>query len=137
MRIWSAESLHEFVETPLHPQKIGIWLAVSRRWIIGPIFFNQTNRNSCKISQWFIRTPSQWVTWRWTYRRVFSPRYYYRTFRSSNHCLFERILWHPIGGISCKVSRSYNNGLLYLFTRFLDAHVTLSKNFVNYYRFFC
>jgi hypothetical protein len=35
VRIWSAA--HEFVETPLHPQKIGVWLAVSR-----PIFFNQT-----------------------------------------------------------------------------------------------
>jgi hypothetical protein len=30
------------VETPLHPQKIGVWLVVSRRRTIGPIFFNQT-----------------------------------------------------------------------------------------------
>jgi hypothetical protein len=42
MRIRFAESLHEFVETPLHTQKIGVWLAVSRRRIIEPIFFNQT-----------------------------------------------------------------------------------------------
>jgi hypothetical protein len=32
------------VETPLHPQKVGVWLAVSRRRIIGPMFFNQTAR---------------------------------------------------------------------------------------------
>lgn len=42
MRMWSAENPHEFIETSLHPQKIGVWLAVSRRRIIGPIFFNQT-----------------------------------------------------------------------------------------------
>jgi hypothetical protein len=30
------------METPLHPQNVGVWLAVSRRRIIGPIFFNQT-----------------------------------------------------------------------------------------------
>jgi hypothetical protein len=29
------------LETPLHPQKIGFWIAVSRR-LIGPIFFNNT-----------------------------------------------------------------------------------------------
>jgi hypothetical protein len=42
MRIWSAENPHEFVETPLPPQKIAVWVVVSRRRIIGPIFFNQT-----------------------------------------------------------------------------------------------
>jgi hypothetical protein len=34
------KSLWIFVETPLHLQKIGVWLAVSRRWIIEPIFLN-------------------------------------------------------------------------------------------------
>jgi hypothetical protein len=42
MRIWSAESPREFVETLLYLQKIGVCLAVSRRGIIGSIFFNQT-----------------------------------------------------------------------------------------------
>jgi hypothetical protein len=42
MRIWSAENPHEFVETPLHPKKIGIWLAVSRRRIFGPVFYEGT-----------------------------------------------------------------------------------------------
>jgi hypothetical protein len=28
---------HEFVQSPLHPQKIGVWLAVSRRRIFGPV----------------------------------------------------------------------------------------------------
>ncbi|RZC38174.1 hypothetical protein BDFB_015132, partial [Asbolus verrucosus] len=39
MRIWSAENPHEFVQSPLHPEKIGVWLAVSRRRIFGPVFF--------------------------------------------------------------------------------------------------
>jgi hypothetical protein len=41
-RIWSAQNPHQFVETPLHVSKIGVWIAVSRRRLIGPIFFNGT-----------------------------------------------------------------------------------------------
>ncbi|XP_018574750.1 uncharacterized protein LOC108913653 isoform X1 [Anoplophora glabripennis] len=39
--MWATENPHEFIETSLHPQKIGIWVAVSRRRIIGPIFFRE------------------------------------------------------------------------------------------------
>jgi hypothetical protein len=42
MRIWSSINPHEFVQSPLHPQKIGVWLAVSRRRIFGPVFFEGT-----------------------------------------------------------------------------------------------
>lgn len=42
MRMWSTDNPHFFVESPLHVQKIGVWIAVSRRRIIGPIFFNFT-----------------------------------------------------------------------------------------------
>lgn len=41
-RFWSTENPHEFEETPLHSVKVGVWLAVSRRRIIGPIFFHDT-----------------------------------------------------------------------------------------------
>jgi len=41
-RMWSAENPHYFQETPLHPQKIGVWIALSRRRLIGPIFFHNT-----------------------------------------------------------------------------------------------
>lgn len=41
-RTWAADNPHNFVETPLHPQKIGMWVAISRRRIIGPIFFRHT-----------------------------------------------------------------------------------------------
>jgi hypothetical protein len=36
-RIWSDENPHTFHERPLHSVKVGIWCAVSRRKIIGPI----------------------------------------------------------------------------------------------------
>lgn len=39
MRTWDAENPHVFVERPLHPEKIGVWAAVSGRRLIGPIFF--------------------------------------------------------------------------------------------------
>ena len=41
-RTWATENPHEFVETDLHPQKLGIIVAMSRRRIIGPIFFEDT-----------------------------------------------------------------------------------------------
>jgi hypothetical protein len=41
-RTWATENPHNFVESSLHPQKIGVWVAMSRRRIIGPIFFNET-----------------------------------------------------------------------------------------------
>lgn len=41
-RTWSTENPHEYIETSLHPEKIGVWIAISRRRIIGPIFFNET-----------------------------------------------------------------------------------------------
>lgn len=40
MRIWSSENPHAILETPLHPEKVGVWAAISARRIIGPIFFD-------------------------------------------------------------------------------------------------
>jgi hypothetical protein len=31
-----------FTETPLHPQKVGVWCAISAERVIGPIFFERT-----------------------------------------------------------------------------------------------
>jgi hypothetical protein len=39
MRMWSGENPHYYIEVPLHSQKIGVWSAISRRRLIGPIFF--------------------------------------------------------------------------------------------------
>jgi hypothetical protein len=33
-RIWSSENPHEFVETRLHPIKVGVWIAASRKRLI-------------------------------------------------------------------------------------------------------
>ena len=41
-RIWAANNPHTLHETQLHPQKIGVWCAMSRQRIVGPIFFNTT-----------------------------------------------------------------------------------------------
>lgn len=41
MRMWSAENPHIFRESPLHSQKVGVWIGVSRRRLI-PIFFEGT-----------------------------------------------------------------------------------------------
>lgn len=41
-RTWATENPHTYIETSLHPLKIGVWVAISRRRIIGPIFFRET-----------------------------------------------------------------------------------------------
>lgn len=41
-RTWSAVNPHIFRETNLHPVKVGVWAGISRRRIIGPIFFEGT-----------------------------------------------------------------------------------------------
>jgi hypothetical protein len=40
-RFWSSENAHLFHEVPLHSQKIGCWCAISRKRIVGPIFFSE------------------------------------------------------------------------------------------------
>jgi hypothetical protein len=41
-RIWAAENPHELHQVALRTGKIGLWCAISRRRIIGPIFFDTT-----------------------------------------------------------------------------------------------
>jgi hypothetical protein len=36
----NAQNPHEIAESPLHPQKVGVWCAISGLRIIGPIFFD-------------------------------------------------------------------------------------------------
>ncbi|CAH1382739.1 unnamed protein product, partial [Tenebrio molitor] len=42
MRMWSVDNPHLFRETPLHPLKIGVWVGMSRRRLIGPIFLEDS-----------------------------------------------------------------------------------------------
>ena len=44
-RHWSTSNPHAYVESSLHPVKIGIWVAISPKRIIGLIFF-EDNLNS-------------------------------------------------------------------------------------------
>jgi len=41
-RIWASENPNAIHEEPLHSEKIGVWCVMSRRSIIGPIFFDAT-----------------------------------------------------------------------------------------------
>ena len=41
--IWAAENPHTVHEEPLHSQKFEVWCGISRRGIIGPIFFFWTD----------------------------------------------------------------------------------------------
>ncbi len=41
-RTWSSTNPHAYIESSLHPQKIGVWCGLSRTKIIGPLFFDST-----------------------------------------------------------------------------------------------
>lgn len=41
-RYWSARNPHQVFQQPLHSEKIGVWCAVSRKRIVGPVFFDST-----------------------------------------------------------------------------------------------
>ena len=41
-RVWSTENPHALFQKPLNDQKVGVWCALSRRRIIGPIFCENT-----------------------------------------------------------------------------------------------
>ena len=53
-RTWATENPHETFEKPLHDQKIGVWCAVSRSRMIGPIFFHSTVNSDRYIKDIFI-----------------------------------------------------------------------------------
>ena len=40
--LWSSENPNSVHESPLHSEKVGVWVAISRQRIIGPIFFSET-----------------------------------------------------------------------------------------------
>ncbi len=37
-RVWSGENPHEYRESTLHPEKIGLWCGMSRKRIVGQFF---------------------------------------------------------------------------------------------------
>ena len=49
-RVWCTENPYEIQESPLHSAKIGVWCSVSRRRLIGPIFFETTVNSDVYIS---------------------------------------------------------------------------------------
>lgn len=51
-RFWSLNNPHVFIESPLHSKKVGVICFMSRRRIIGPIFFRET-LNSDRFIQLF------------------------------------------------------------------------------------
>jgi hypothetical protein len=51
-RLWSATNPHEIKDTPLNDRKFGVWCAISRNRIIGPIF-SMTLSDGNVIVEWF------------------------------------------------------------------------------------
>jgi len=44
--IWASENLNAIHEESLHSEKTGVWCGMSRRRIVGPIFFDSTTTTS-------------------------------------------------------------------------------------------
>lgn len=56
-RLWSSDNPLSVHKTPLHDKKVGVWVAISRHRIVGPIFFTNTQKTASAIVQIFF-TPS-------------------------------------------------------------------------------
>ncbi|GFT75938.1 putative DD41D transposase [Trichonephila clavipes] len=48
-RIWSGANPQVYVETPLHPEKLTIWCALSAGGIIGPYFFKNDEGHNVTV----------------------------------------------------------------------------------------
>jgi hypothetical protein len=58
-RIWNSQNPYALLETPLHPQKVGVWLAVSRRdEYMGPSSFMKTLLDNERTTVWVF--PIRW-----------------------------------------------------------------------------
>ncbi|XP_076330740.1 uncharacterized protein LOC143236352 [Tachypleus tridentatus] len=53
-RLWSSDNSHSLHETPLYYFKVGVWVTISRRRIVGPIFFINSERYCSEILHTFI-----------------------------------------------------------------------------------
>jgi len=55
-RLWSSENPHALHEKLLHDQKLGVWVAISRRRIVDPLFFEETvnSKHYCLMLHGFI-----------------------------------------------------------------------------------
>jgi hypothetical protein len=53
LHLWSSENLHALHQIPLYDQKIGVWIAISKRQIIRLSFFHQTISSECYSDDFF------------------------------------------------------------------------------------
>jgi hypothetical protein len=67
-RLWSSENLYAVHEKPLLDQKLGLWVEISRRRIVGPLFFEETvnNKRDCSMLLDFIGLLEEYeITYSW------------------------------------------------------------------------
>jgi hypothetical protein len=55
-RLWSSENPYAVHEKPLHGQKLGVWVVISRGRIVGPLFFEEivNSKRYCSMLHDFI-----------------------------------------------------------------------------------
>jgi len=54
-QLWSSEIPHALHENPLHDQKLGLWVAISIRHIVGLLFFEETmnSKHYCSMLHYY------------------------------------------------------------------------------------
>ena len=58
MRVWKTENLYVYAETPLYPQKVGVWTVISQQWIIRHMFFESNHGYYSHVINWLIQCNS-------------------------------------------------------------------------------
>ena len=59
-RVWCAHNPHAFHESPLHGEKIGVWVGMSRRRIVGPIFSRRLSTPNSTVTIMCIPSLCNW-----------------------------------------------------------------------------
>jgi hypothetical protein len=67
-RLWSSENPYAVHEKPMHDQKLGVWVAISRGRIVGPLFFEEivnSNRYCSMLYEFIGLLGEDEITYSW------------------------------------------------------------------------
>ena len=49
-RIWGTENPHAYIEKPMHPKRVTVWLGFLSRGVIGTFFFENVQADAVKVN---------------------------------------------------------------------------------------
>jgi len=109
-RLWSSENPHALHEKPLHNQKLGVWVAISRRHIVGPLFFEETVNSKlyCSMLHDFVGLLEEdEITYSWFQQDCATAHTANNSLKLLNEIFGERVIIAPSLARSCSTRLLY------------------------------